>query len=116
MHWGAWEGCKGADLLNARDSGYRNIEEWGWDYLPPDGETPRAVLARLRPWRDGLSGDTVAVCHIGVMRVLLAEATGWDFAGAPPFRIKRERLYVLTRECDGWSLAEAQPRLEALVP
>ena len=35
------------------------------------------------------------MCHIGVMRVLLAEATGWAFNGPAPFAIKRNRLYVL---------------------
>ena len=41
----------------------------------------------------GLSGSVVAVTHIGVMRVLLARATGWNFEGSPPFKVKRDRLY-----------------------
>jgi probable phosphoglycerate mutase len=36
------------------------------------------------------------VCHIGVMRVLLAQAWGWDFHGPAPFQIKRNRLYILS--------------------
>lgn len=100
MHWGAWEGRRGLDLLAEPGSGFRHIEDWGWDYRAPGGETPAELWARLRPWLDRLEVDAVAVCHIGVMRVLLARAHGWDFAGPAPFRIKRNRLYLLTLEGD----------------
>ena len=36
---------------------------------------------RLVDWAEDLTEDSVAVCHIGVMRVLMARATGWDFTG-----------------------------------
>ena len=95
MNWGAWEGLHGADLRADPASGFRDIERWGWDYRPPDGETPREVWARLEPWVYSLTQDTVAVCHIGIMRVILAQAYGWDFDGPAPFRIKRNRLFVV---------------------
>ncbi|WP_109312524.1 histidine phosphatase family protein [Ruegeria sp. AU67] len=95
MNWGDWEGKRGVDLIADADSGYRHIEDWGWNYCPPNGESPAEVRARLQPWLDGLQGDTVAVCHIGIMRVILASAWGWDFAGTAPFKIKRNRLYVI---------------------
>jgi probable phosphoglycerate mutase len=60
------------------------------------------------PWAQNLTRDTVAVCHIGVMRVLLAHAMGWDFNGTPPFRIKRDRLYILHIGPKDWH-AEAEP-------
>ncbi|RBW53088.1 histidine phosphatase family protein [Ruegeria sp. A3M17] len=95
MNWGDWEGKRGVDLIADTDSGYRHIEDWGWDYCPPNGESPAEVRARLQPWLDGLQGDTVAVCHIGIMRVILASAWGWNFDGTAPFKIKRNRLYVI---------------------
>ncbi|MEM8655925.1 MAG: histidine phosphatase family protein [Pseudomonadota bacterium] len=95
MNWGRLEGQYGKALVQDPDSGFRHIEDWGWQYCPPGGETPDALRSRLRPWLRALSRDTVAVCHIGTMRVLMAMATGWDFAGAAPFRIKRNRLFVL---------------------
>lgn len=101
MDWGLWEGRRGLDLLADVQSGYRHIEEWGWDFQPPGGETPAAVRTRLRPWLAGLSGSVVAVSHIGIMRVLLAMATGWDFRGEPPFKVKRDRLYVLNLHTGG---------------
>lgn len=112
MNWGAWEGQHGEDLLAQQGSGYRHIEEWGWEFRPPNGESPREVLDRLLPWVATLSHDTVAVCHIGIMRMLLARATGWDFDGPAPFRIKRDRLFVLTIDGARWQLEDAPVRLE----
>ncbi|MEY8840866.1 histidine phosphatase family protein, partial [Cribrihabitans sp. XS_ASV171] len=77
---------------------YRHIEDWSWDFRPPGGETPREVWERLRPWLEGLRGDTVAVCHIGIMRVILARAFGWAFEGPAPFKVKRNRLFVVELE------------------
>lgn len=96
MDWGEWEGQRGADLLTQPDSGFRHIEDWGWHYHAPGGETPAELWARVEPWMVGLTQDTLAVCHIGVMRVILAKAWGWDFNGPAPFRIKRNRLYEVT--------------------
>jgi probable phosphoglycerate mutase len=99
-------------LLAQQGSGYRHIEEWGWEFRPPNGESPREVLDRLLPWVTTLSRDTVAVCHIGIMRMLLARATGWNFDGPAPFRIKRDRLFVLTIDGARWQLEDAPVRLE----
>jgi probable phosphoglycerate mutase len=113
MDWGDWEGKKGLDLKAAPDSGFKDIEEWGWDFCPPNGESPRQVWNRLRPWVHGLTNDSVAVCHIGIMRVLLARAFGWEFEGVPPFKIKRNRLFLLEINGSVISAVEPQIRLEA---
>ena len=95
MDWGDFEGQRGEELIASPGSGYRHIEDWSWDFRPPSGESPRDVEARLRPWLSRVTADNVAVCHIGIMRVLLARAHGWDFDGPAPFKIKRNRLYIL---------------------
>ncbi len=95
MNWGDWEGLRSVDLGSDAKSGFRHIEQWGWDYHAPSGESPLEVWRRLRPWIAQLQTDTLAVCHIGVMRALLARAHNWDFTGKPPFEIKRKRLYIL---------------------
>ena len=95
MNWGQWEGGHGAKLRAEPDSGYRDMEHWGWDFRPPNGESPTDVRDRLRPWLSALQNDAVAVCHIGIMRVILAQAWGWNFAGPAPFKIKRNRLYIV---------------------
>ncbi|WGI22244.1 histidine phosphatase family protein [Amylibacter sp. IMCC11727] len=112
MDWGDWEGKKGIALKADPNSGFRDIEDWGWDYRPPNGESPRDVWARLAPWVATLKTDTIAVCHIGIMRVLMAQATGWDFSGPAPFQIKRNRLFVMQMQ-DGVLKASGDPiRLE----
>ncbi len=98
MNWGDWEGLRGVDLNADPSSGYRHIEDWGWDYRPPNGESPAEVAERLAPWLAELRQDALAVCHIGIMRVILARAWGWDFEGPAPFKIKRNRLYVIDME------------------
>lgn len=95
MDYGDWEGLRSVDLGADPESGFRHLPEWGWDYKPPQGESPAQVWARLAPWVESLTEDTVAVCHIGVMRTLLAVAYDWPFKGTPPFSIKRNSLYCL---------------------
>ncbi len=95
MNWGAWEGLHGSDLRADPDSGFRDIEDWGWNYRAPSGESPQEVWDRIEPWLTNLACDSLAVCHIGIMRMILAKATGWNFSGPPPFQVKRNRLYVL---------------------
>ncbi|MEZ0466146.1 histidine phosphatase family protein [Phaeobacter sp. SYSU ZJ3003] len=113
MDWGDWEGLRGIDLKADPKSGFRDIEHWGWDYRPPGGESPAEVWERIAPWLQRLTRDTVAVCHIGIMRMILARAYGWDFDGPAPFRIKRNRLFVV--EIDGDAL-RPQPDPIRLIP
>lgn len=102
MFWGDWEGKRGLDLQADPRSGFRDIEHWGWDYRPPNGESPAEVWARIEPWVFSLSQDSVAVCHIGIMRMILAKAYGWNFDGPAPFKIKRNRMFIV--EIDGRKL------------
>lgn len=112
MNWGDWEGLHGKDLHADPGSGFRDIENWGWTYTPPGGESPHDIRLRLEPWVATLTGDNVAVCHIGIMRVLLAVATGWAFAGPAPFRIKRNRMFVIEIDGDDWKMRADPVRLE----
>ncbi|MEO1178222.1 MAG: histidine phosphatase family protein [Pseudomonadota bacterium] len=96
MDWGDWEGLHGADLRADPASSYRDIEDWGWDFAPPGGESLHGMRGRLMDWVAQQRTDTLAVSHIGVMRLLMAIGTGWAFSGPPPFSIKRGRLYCLT--------------------
>lgn len=95
MDWGKWEGLHGVDLKADPASGFRDVEDWGWDWHPPEGESPADMWARLEPWVMSLKRDTVAVCHIGIMRALLAKAHDWDFNSPAPFRIKRNWLFLI---------------------
>ncbi|WP_127113418.1 histidine phosphatase family protein [Shimia sediminis] len=114
MDWGLWEGKKGVDLKADPKNGFRDIEHWGWDYRPPQGESPADVWQRISGWLFGLKQDSIAVCHIGIMRMVLAQAHGWDFDGPAPFAVKRNRLFVV--EVDERSVRVADPDIVRLEP
>ncbi|MEP1765649.1 MAG: histidine phosphatase family protein [Sulfitobacter sp.] len=116
MDWGDWEGRIARELRLDPDCDHRDIENWGWNYTPPNGESPDALRSRLIPWAKSLPRDTVAVCHIGVMRVLMAHATGWNFDGPAPFAVKRNRLFVIEINDEKWTLQTAPIRLEPRTP
>lgn len=115
MDWGDWEGQAGADLRRDPSSGYTDIEHWGWGFCPPAGEPLSDLRARLERWLAVLDQDTVAISHIGVMRVCLALASGWNFQGPAPFAVKRNRLYVLQRRDGKWSMTPEPIRLRGRI-
>ncbi len=98
MNFGDWEGLAGKDLRADPQSGFRDVEYWGWDFRPPNGETPQEVWNRVSMALDSLTETTLIVCHMVVIRVVLAKAHGWNFEGHPPFQIKRDRIYGVTVE------------------
>ena len=104
MDFGAWEGLLSQTLADDPASGFKPIEDWGWSFRPPGGESVSELRARVTPFLQEVAAagtPVLAVCHIGVMRVILAVAHGWDFEGPPPFRVKRRRLYPLMLTPEG---------------
>jgi len=87
MAWGAWEGRRLDELRAELGTAMAENEARGMDFRPQDGESPREVLARVSSWLASLSQPTLAVTHRGVIRVVLAAATGWDMRGPPPARL-----------------------------
>ncbi len=86
MDWGDWEGHTAAELRQ-QTPGLKSAEALGLDMRPPNGESPRDVQTRLRPWlHEQARGrqPTVAITHKGVIRAVYAMATGWDMRGTPP--------------------------------
>lgn len=101
MDWGDWQGKRGRDLLANAESGYCHVEDWTWDFCPPEGESLEMVWRRVAPWIERVCGSVVAVTHIGIMRVILARATA---AGSPDLvvpSVKRNRLYIVDVEQSG---------------
>ena len=104
MNWGSWEGERIADLRQRLGDRFSANEARGLDFRPPGGERPRDLLARVRSWIEELDGtqDTiVAVTHKGVIRVLLAEATGWNLTGKPPVRLQDACAHLFCTTRDG---------------
>lgn len=109
MHFGAWEGRIGADLLADPASGYRHLEEWGWDFTAPAGESPRLMLARALPVLAACRGRTLVVAHRGLIRCVLAAASGWNYLGAAPFRIRKGHIHPVFLDDEGRPVRIGEP-------
>jgi broad specificity phosphatase PhoE len=97
MDWGGWEGETLLELREANSSAMAANEAFGLDFRPEGGESPRELLDRLQPWLSeiGAAGKPVfAVTHKGVIRAIMARASGWDMTGKPPVKIKWGTLHV----------------------
>ncbi len=104
MDWGDWEGRRLADLRAELGAVMADNEDRGLDFQPPQGESPRMVLARIRPWLAQCARSesaTLAVTHRGVIRVIFALATGWDMLGRPPAKLDWRALHSFTLDDDG---------------
>lgn len=94
MSWGDWEGRRLEDLRTELGEAMRENEARGLDFRPAGGESPREVLARVSGWLSFLSEPTLAVTHRGVIRAVLAAATGWDMRGAPPAKLDWKAFHL----------------------
>ena len=96
MDWGDWEGY-GLDELRRRfGETFARNEDAGLDFRPPGGESPRDVRDRIVRWLREVAAHgepVVAVTHKGVLRAVLAAATGWDMMGKPPVRLQNGALH-----------------------
>ena len=105
MDWGAWEGETLAALRARLGARMREAEARGLDFRPDGGESPREVQARLRPLLARLAAGgepCLAFTHRGVLRALLAAATGWDMTGDAPRKLARHgAIHVFRLAADG---------------
>lgn len=104
--WGAWEGRKWAEIENGGGAEVADALAGGLEFAPPGGESPREVIARLTPFfreRADDGHDIAIVVHAGVLRAMIAMATGWDHCGRPPHR-PRDATGHIYRVADGGEL------------
>ena len=104
MSWGRWEGCRLSELRAQLGEAMRDNEARGFDFHPPQGESPRQVLARVNSWLAEIAlaaCPTLAVCHRGVIRVVFAAALGWDMRGKPPAKLDWGALQVFSLDPSG---------------
>ena len=107
MHWGAWEGRRLADLRSELGVAMGENEARGLDFRPAGGESPREVLARVLEWMSSLKTPTLAVTHRGLIRVILAKATGWDLCGKPPAKLDWDAVQL-------FSVTDGKPSIDRL--
>ena len=104
MDWGDWEGSTLAELRAAHGDAYARNEALGLDFRPPRGESPREVIDRLKPWLLRVAAtevSVVAVTHLGVLRAILAAATGWDMTRKPPLRLASDAIHRFAVDSSG---------------
>ena len=104
MSWGDWEGFTLAELRETHGDMYVRNEARGLDFCAPRGESPRDVLERLKPWlaRVGASDvPVIAVTHLGVIRAIVAAATGWDMTGKAPVKLRSDVLHRVNIDAEG---------------
>ena len=109
-HWGEWEGRVLAELRDELGAAMRENEARGWDFRPAGGESPREVWTRIRPWLAEVAAvgePTLAITHRGVIRAVLATATGWDMRGPPPAKLDWRAIHVFRLAPDGMPVVEA---------
>lgn len=107
MHWGEWEGRSLTELRSQLGVEMSENEARGLDFAPPGGETPRQVLDRVGGWLSEIARNgeaTLAITHRGVIRVVLAAATGWDMRGKPPVKLDWSSLQVFRLDGAGLPL------------
>ena len=110
MDWGRWEGQRLPDLRDRLGDEMAALEDRGLDFRPPDGESPREVQGRLRPWlraRAASAEPAAAVAHKGVIRALYALAVGWDMRGKPPVKLLNGTCHHFALDSDGTLTLEA---------
>ncbi len=104
MDWGEWQGRTLAELRAALGEAMAENEARGLDFRPPGGESPRAVIERIKPWLREIAAagvPTLAVTHRGVIRAVLAEATGWDMRGKPPAKLDWHAVQFFRLDAQG---------------
>lgn len=104
MDWGDWEGRIRTELAETLGDAFRQNEDRGLDFTPPNGESPRMVQQRLKPFFQEVAArgrPTVAVCHRGVIRAAVAMATGWNFMGKSPVKGQHGAYNMLRLAADG---------------
>jgi broad specificity phosphatase PhoE len=96
--FGRWEGFT-IDELHTRDpEGVATREHDKWHFVPPGGESYKAMTARMGEWYAGLKRDTVVAAHGGTARGLMALLGIAKPAAAPLIDIAQGVVYVFEGE------------------
>ena len=107
--WGEWEGKTLAELRATDPAAVALAESKGLDFRPPGGESAREVQKRLKPWLARIAAAGVAtgaVTHKGVIRAVLALATGWTMTSKPPARLDWDAVQLFRLDKSGTPAVE----------
>ncbi len=98
--WGVWTGRRIRDIENESPEELRRMEQAGWQFCPPGGESRRDVWLRSRGALEDASrrwpGKTIlTVTHEGVIKCLLYGLAERKFLPQEPAMIKPRYLHWL---------------------
>lgn len=101
--YGIFEGLTIAEMNAAHPQLIAMRQSDRWNFRPPGGESHADTLARIRPWYDALSHQSVIVAHGAVGRALRylilglpSEKAAWyEFAQDKVFRFENGRETLL---------------------
>jgi probable phosphoglycerate mutase len=117
-NWGAWEGWSLERLRQDIGEIFAAMEAKGLDLMPPGGESPRMVRARLAAWLAEVASaqrPIVAVCHAGVVRAAYSLATGWEMKKKAPLARPHAFAHLYELSPAG-ALAVAELNIPLLAP
>lgn len=111
MNWGTWEGHTLAQLREQDAQGVAENEAKGLDLMPPQGESPRDVAARVSQWVEqldalGTDQDIGCVCHKGIIRAVYAQAAQWDMMSKAPDKLDYHCAQKICYHQGVWSIGE----------
>lgn len=115
QHWGHWTGLYVADLRAMRDE-VRALENTGFGFQPPGGETRQEVFDRASralcdAAREHPGKRILVTTHNGVLRALAYKLLGMNFTPDEALPISKDyRMHHLT--CTAGTLAVHQLNLE----
>jgi probable phosphoglycerate mutase len=104
MDWGDWQGKTMQELRDSLGQSMLDNEARGLDFRPANGESPREVTIRVKSWLREVAAagvPTLAVTHRGVIRAILAKASGWDMRGKPPARLDWQAVHLFMLDPQG---------------
>jgi probable phosphoglycerate mutase len=98
LDWGAWTGRRIQEIKMETPEELRSMEQSGWQFCPPGGESRRAVWLRSRKALEEAfkrwPGETIlTVIHEGVIKCLLYGLAERQFLPQEPVMIEPRHLH-----------------------
>ncbi len=93
ISFGDWEGYTFEELRVEKEQAVAERHANKWHFLQPNGESYQILCDRVAPWLEEMSHDTVAVCHGGVIRILLHLLTGIPKKEIVEMTVPQDKLF-----------------------
>ena len=106
QNWGQWTGKTLAEVKKEAPQILSDLQESGWKFRPPDGESRSEVWKRseaaIREAIDRWSGEKIlVVTHKGVIKCLVYRLYGRRFLPAEPLLLRPGNLHWLIHDSNG---------------